>query len=198
MAITYPLNTPTTIGIETINIRANSVVGLSESPFTLQQQVISYAYAERWEADVSIPKTRRDLSAAWVAMLVALRGPIGTFLLGDPDYASPRGTATSATLSGNLGSYSPTITMTGTLLAGDYIQLGSGSTARLHKVVQDRSGGGTIEIWPALRDNYTNATVTLSSPKGLFRLAASGSEWTVNSNGSYDITFTAIEAITGT
>ena len=198
MAITYPLNTPTTLGIESIKLRTVNVSTISESPFTLQQQVISYTTAERWEADVNIPNVRRDLSAEWVSMLVALRGPIGTFLLGDPDYASPRGTATSATLSGNLGSYSPTITMTGTLLAGDYIQLGSGSTAKLHKVLQDRSGGGTIEIWPALRTNYTNATVTLSSPKGLFRLATSGTEWGIDSKSSYGISFAAVEAITGT
>lgn len=197
MAITYPLNTPTTIGIESIKIRANNVSQVSESPFTFQQQVLSYTTAERWEAEVSIPNVRRDLSAEWVAMLVALRGHVGTFLLGDPDYATPRGTATSATLSGTVGSSSPTITMTGTLLAGDYIQLGSGSSARLHKVLQSRTNTGVIELWPSLRNNYTNATVTLSSPKGLFRLATPFTEWSVDPRSSYGINFTAVESLQG-
>ena len=197
MAITYPLNTPTTIGIESIKLRTSNLSQVSESPFTFQQQVLSYTTAERWEAEVSIPNARRDVTAAWVGMLVALRGHVGTFLLGDPDYVSPRGTATSATLSGNVGSQSATITMTGTLLVGDYIQVGSGSSARLHKVLQDRTNTGVIELWPSLRDNYTNATVTLTSPKGLFRLATPYTEWGVDSRSSYSINFSAVEALTG-
>lgn len=196
MAISYPLSTPTTIGIEQIELRAVNAVVTSQSPFTYRQQVISHG-GQRWEAYVSIPSTRRDLAAEWKAMLVALKGPIGTFLLGDPDYVTPRGTVSSCTLSGTAGNSTVSVTMTGTLLAGDYIQLGSGSSAKLHQVLVNQSGSGSLEIWPSLRNNYTNAAVITSSPKGVFRLKENVTSWTINNASAYGISFEAVEVVTG-
>ena len=170
MAISYPLALPTSIGIAEITLSANNAVAISQSPFTFQQQIIQHP-GQRWTASVSIPPVRRDLAEPWVAFLLAMNGPVGTFLLGDPNAKAPQGTATSATITGAARSSSPTITMTGTLLAGDYIQIGSGATATLHKVLQDRNGTGTIEIWPALRSVASSAAVTLTNTVGRFRLS---------------------------
>ena len=139
MAISYPLDTPTTIGFESIELRAVNATITSQSPFSYKQQVISHT-GQRWEASVSIPSVLRDLAEPWAAFLTALKGQTGTFLLGDPLSATPRGTVSSCTLTGNAGDESVAVTMTGSLLAGDYIQLGSGTTARLHKVLIDQSG----------------------------------------------------------
>ena len=195
MAISYPLNTPTTIGIESIELRAMNSVAVSQSPFTYKQQVISHQ-GQIWSASVSIPSVRRDLAAEWKAMLVALKGSVGTFLLGDPDYVTPRGTIEgSPTLSGTAGDSTVSITMTGTLLAGDYIQLGTGSAARLHQVLVDQSGSGDLEIWPDLRSTYSGETVIYSSPKGVFRLGNSTTSWSIDNASFYGISFNAIEAL---
>ena len=194
MAITYPLNTPTTIGIESISLRAVNAVSTSQSPFTYKQQVVDFG-GQRWEASVSIPSVRRDLAADWKAMLVALKGPVGTFLLGDPDYVTPRGNATSCVVTGSAGDSSVTVVMTGTLKAGDYIQLGSGGSSRLHQVLVDQTGDGTLEIWPSLRKEYTDETANLDSPKGVFRLKQNMSEWSINNASAYGISFEAIEVI---
>lgn len=195
MAISYPLDTPTTIGIESIELRAVNAVAVSQSPFTYKQQVISHQ-GQIWSASVSIPSVRRDLAADWKAMLVALKGPVGTFLLGDPDYVTPRGTIEgSPTLSGTAGDSTVSITMTGTLLAGDYIQLGTSSAARLHQVLVDQDGSGDLEIWPNLRNTYSGETVIYSSPKGVFRLGNSTTAWSINNASFYGISFDAIEAL---
>ena len=195
MAISYPLNTPTTIGIESIELRAVNAVAVSQSPFTYKQQVISHQ-GQIWSASVSIPSVRRDLAADWKAMLVALKGSVGTFLLGDPDYATPRGTVSGTpTLSGTAGDSTVSVTMTGTLLAGDYIQLGTGSAARLHQVLVDQSGSGDLEIWPDLRSTYSGETVIYSSPKGVFRLGNSTTSWSIDNASFYGISFEAIEAL---
>ncbi len=195
MAISYPLNTPTTIGIESIELRAVNAVAVSQSPFTYKQQVISHQ-GQIWSASVSIPSVRRDLAAEWKAMLVALKGSVGTFLLGDPDYVTPRGTVSGTpTLSGTAGDSTVSITMTGTLLAGDYIQLGTGSAARLHQVLVDQSGNGNLEIWPDLRSTYSGETVIYSSPKGVFRLGNSTTSWSIDNASFYGISFDAIEAL---
>ena len=194
MAITYPLNTPTTIGIESISLRAVNAVSTSQSPFTYKQQVVDFG-GQRWEASVSIPSVRRDLAADWKAMLVALKGPVGTFLLGDPDYVTPRGDATSCVISGNVGDSSVTVYLNGTLKAGDYIQLGTGSSARLHQVLVDQTGNGTLEIWPKLRASYTSQTANLNSPKGVFRLKQNVTEWSINNASAYGISFEAVEVV---
>lgn len=194
MAISYPLNTPTNIGIANITLMAENAVAISQSPFTYQQQIVAHQ-GQRWAASISLPPMKRDDAENWVAFLLSLYGQVGTFLLSDPNCPAPRGTATSATLTGTINSTSPTITMTGTLLAGDYISLGTGASARLHKVLQDRNGTGTIEIWPALRDNYTDAVIDLTEAKGRFRLKENITQWSINEISSYGITFDCVEAL---
>ena len=195
MALNYPLSTPTTIGIESIELRAVNAVAVSQSPFTYKQQVISHG-GQKWEASVTIPSVHRDKAAEWKALLVGLKGQVGTFLLGDPDYATPQGTVSSCTLTGTAGDESVSVVMSGTLLAGDYIQLGSGSSAKLHQVLLDQDGDGSLEIWPALRSNYTGATVVFNNPKGVFRLSNNVTSWSINNASIYGISFEAVEALT--
>lgn len=195
MALSYPLDTPTSIGIESIELRAVNAVATSQSPFTFKQQIISHG-GQKWEASVTIPSVHRDKAAQWKAMLVGLKGPVGTFLLGDPDYATPQGTISGTpTLSGNAGSDTATVVMTGTLTAGDYIQLGSGAAAKLHQVLLDQDGDGTLEIWPSLRSDYTDETVIYTAPKGVFRLATNMTSWSINNASTYGISFEAVEAV---
>ena len=194
MALTYPLSTPTTIGIESIELRAVNAVATSQSPFTYKQQTVVHG-GQRWEASVTIPSTRRDLAAEWKAMLVGLKGQTGTFLLGDPDYATPQGTVSSCTLSGTAGDETATVVMTGSLKAGDYIQLGSSGSAKLHQVLIDQTGNGTLEIWPSLRSTYTSETVVFNEAKGVFRLATNVTTWSINNSSAYSISFDAVEAL---
>jgi hypothetical protein len=195
MALSFPLSLPTSIGIESIELRAMNAVATSESPFTYKQQIHAHQ-GQRWEASVNVASgIRRDLAAPWKAFLTSLKGQQGTFLLGDPDYATPRGTVSACTLSGSSGDESVTVTMTGSLLAGDYIQLGTGANAKLHQVLADLSGNGTLEIWPGLRSDYTNATVTFNAAKGVFRLSTPMSSWSINNASAYGISFEAVEAL---
>jgi hypothetical protein len=195
MAITYPLSLPTTIGIGSIEMRAVNAVATSQSLFSYKQQIVSHT-GQRWEASVSLPPVRRDLAAPWKGFLVSLKGPVGTFLLGNPDYATPLGDVSSCALSGLVGDETVTVVMTGTLKSGDYIQLGSGATAKLHQVVADQTGDGSLEIWPALRTNYTSSTVVFNAAKGVFRLKENVSSWSINNSSSYGIAFEAVEVIT--
>ena len=88
----------------------------------------------------------------------------------------------------------------GYLIAGDYIQLGSGVTSTLHKVLTsvdtNNLGQGTIELWPSIRTAPAdNATITLANPVGRFRLASNTASWEINNISSYGITFDCVEAI---
>lgn len=194
MAISYPLTLPTHTGIAQIELRATNAVAYSASPFTFVGQAFAYS-GQMWQADVTLPPMKRVDAERWIAWIVSLRGQFGSFLMGDPSGPTPRGTATSATITGSAGSNSVTVTMTGTLLAGDYIQLGSGSTSTLHKVLQDRSGSGTLEIWPALRVSRTSSAATLTNARGRFRLSSNEQAWSVNEASVYGISFGAMEVV---
>lgn len=209
MAESYPLAFPTQTGIAQVQLIASDVVSVTESPFTLSQQVVRHAGA-RWSATINIPPVKRSDAEYWNSFLLRLRGQFGTFLVGDPNAATPRGSASSAAgtpvvngasqTSNNLNIDGLPASATGYLKAGDYIQLGTGATSRLYKVLEDvnsnGSGQATLNLWPDLRSSPANdATVVVSNAKGLFRLAQNDASWTIGNDGFYSITFSAVEAL---
>jgi len=207
MAITYPLSLPVaTKAIQSIEIRAVNAVAYARSPFTFAGQAFAYA-GQMWTADVTLKPMKRADAEQWNAWLFSLRGQLGTFLMGDPMGATARGVATGTPLvngasqtGGSLVIDGATISTTGWLKAGDYIQLGSGSSSRLHKVLADANsdGGGnvTLDIWPHIRvAPADNAAVTVSDAKGLFRLSSNDQGFSINESAIYGMTFGAMEAV---
>jgi len=206
MAITYPLTLPSHTGIQNITLRAVNTVGMSMSPFTYQQQAVAHA-GQRWEVDVTLPSMNRADAEQWVAFLVSLRGRFGTFTLGDPVGASPRGSAGGTPLvngasqiGGTLNIDGCTASQTGWLKAGDYIQLGTAGSATLHKVLADVDSNGSgqvaVDIWPYIRTAPSdNATVVVTNTIGRFRLASDEQNWSIRETALYGITFGGVEAI---
>ena len=87
-----------------------------------------------------------------------------------------------------------------TVKAGDWFQIGSGSTTHLHKVVQDGTADGsgllTIEVWPRTRAALLdNDTFTISSAKGIWRLANNSRRWTIEDMRFGGIVVGAVEAL---
>ncbi len=198
MAIAYPIDLPAN-GITSIEWRALNAVATSQSPFTYKQQVIAHG-GQRWEATVNIAPLNKASAATWKAALISLKGSSGTMLLGNPVYDVPQGTVSACTLSGDAGVETASVTMTGSLKAGDYIQLGSASSASLHKVLLDAnsdSGGQVLlDIWPNINvAQADNATVVTSNAKGVWRLANNESNWSINEIAVYGLTFGCTQAI---
>ena len=205
MTITFPLALPNDKIASMVGRAVNSVVCPS-SPFSFSSTTHHFG-GQRWEFDIQIPPLSVSDAEDWIAFLISLQGSYGTFLLGDPSYSSPRGSAGGTPLVSG-GSQSgavlaidgATSSQTGWLKAGDYIQLGSGSTATLHRVLQDAdsdgSGNVSLDIWPDLRSSPAdNAAVTLTDPKGVFSLAANITEWNVSEAVNYGISFVAREVV---
>lgn len=210
MAITYPLSLPSEAGIASVTLRAANVVAMAQSPFTFQQQVFKYP-GERWEASVNLPQMLRVNAESWLAFLLSLKGQTGTFLLGDPANAAPRGalSESGATVQVATGidagdTAIPLVGLpsdvTGALLPGDYIQLGNAETATLHKVLlpvnSNASGEGAAEVWPAVRRAVLeNEVVVYENAVGRFRLGSNVQDWQISTSRFYTINFDAVEAI---
>jgi len=195
MTITFPRSIPSEMVIEKASLEVVSVVGVSTSPFTGYQQVQEHQ-GQWWEGSVMVSPSERAEAAAISAWLTSLRGRSKTFLFGDPLAATPRGTASSspgtpvvagASQTGNLlnGSGAP-FNQTGYLKAGDYIQLGSGSSSLLHMVLEDAdttaAGLFTLTLWPDLRGSPADtAAIVVSDAKGVFRLRDNRQSWDIQS-----------------
>jgi hypothetical protein len=127
--------------------------------------------------------------------------------MGDPVNTQPRGVASGTPLvdgagqTGNqLNTKGWTPNITGILRAGDWVQLGTGATSRLYKVLDDvnsnANGEATLTLFPNLRSSpANNAALTISSPKGVWRLAANDVGYDIQTGQFYGITLACVEAL---
>ena len=206
MPIIYPLALPVAPIFNAVRFTARAVVGVSESPFTLQSQVQEFA-GQRMEVEATLPAMTRAQSEYWNAFMLKLNGRRGTFLLGDPAGKKPRGVSTGTPVVNGAGQTGNellttgwTNSITGILLAGDYIQIGTGSSARLHKVLDDAnsnaSGQATLLLWPSLRSSPANsAPIVTSNTVGVFRLASNEMIWNIGEAINYGVTIAATEVV---
>jgi hypothetical protein len=201
VTISFPLAWPSGAGgVRRTTLRPVVVVQDSRSPFTGAGQVFAWP-GEWWEAEVSLPPMARERAEIWVSWLMSLRGKAGSFLFGPPHAATAQGLATGLPKVNGAGQTGAVLVMdgatasvTGWLKAGDFIQLGAGSSARLHKVLADvatdAGGNATLDIWPSITAAPAdNAVITLASPKGLFRLVANDLSHDVDEAALYGLSF---------
>jgi hypothetical protein len=203
MAITYPVNIPNH-NFQSISMRLVRAVSMTESAFTLQQQVFQYDGA-RWQMEITLPPLTYADARQWEAFILSLRGMRGTFLMGNPLHTQPTGTATTVLLNGQATVRSTSIAVDGstqgsTLKAGDYFQIGSGNDAHIHQVAQDAtfnaSSQATLDIEPPLRTTYANnTTLDFTLPKGVWRLASNDIGWSVDQASIHGFTIPCVEAL---
>lgn len=204
MAISYPQNLPTSVGISRVRFVHLHSTALLRSPWSYQTQTQENP-GKLLAAEVTVALARRDKAAPWIAFLGKLKGPVGTFYLGDPSAKTPQGVATGTPLirstvparDDELFTKGWTTSTTGILKAGDWLQVGT----RLYQVLEDVNSDGlgncNVPIFPTVREEIaTDTPIVTNSPKGLFRL--DGSEITtheVDAERLYQISFSAVEAI---
>lgn len=207
MTITYPITAPTTRKLTGITIRDMTASAASRSPFTLSSQTQIFD-GQAWSLDVNLPLMRRNEGgAAWAAFILRLNGSEGTFLMGDPVGAVGRGALTGAPLVRGAGQSGQTIVIDGVppnttnwIREDDYLQFGTGATARLHKAILDANSDGagivTVDIWPRLRESPAdNSAVVVTNCVGRWRRPPGEQSpgWSIEAPDYYAIQFTAIE-----
>jgi hypothetical protein len=186
MAITFPITLPTAQGFTRVTWGTRSAVAMFASPFTGQQQIFQHPM-QMLTVSIEMPPMKRDTASVFLGALLSLQGTRGTFLFGDPAYPTPRGIGTGTPLIAG-GSQTGTTLLTdgwtaaqtGIMRAGDWVQIGSGSTRQLCMVLvdanSDGSGAATLELFPRVRTAFAdNTALTVSSPLGVFRLAEDSS-----------------------
>lgn len=202
MPITFPITLPATPAPAKIRLYPRAIVSSSVSPFTGAQQMYQHQ-GQVWQADITLPDMVRADAEPWICAFLQLNGRFGTFRLGDASAKTPRGVATGTPLVNGavqtgqvLVTDGWTISTTGILKQGDYIQIGD----RLHKVMldvnSDSLGNATLDIWPRLRASPAdNAPIITSNTTGLFRRVSNEMPWDISPGIRYGISFSAVEAL---
>lgn len=196
MAITYPLSPPAAIRIASLRFSAISAVARNISPFTFSSQSYNWT-GTMLSGDVECPPMNRADAEELIGFLImAARG---TFYFRDYANGTQRGTMTgSPQLNGAHVANTTTLTVdngSGSWAVGDYIQLGTGSNSKLHKITQVNSAT-SYEVFPLLRTNYPdNTTIIYSNAVGVFRLGNTTCEWSIDTAKKYGLNFSIFESI---
>lgn len=205
MAISYPISLPAAFAAAQTTMRQNNTVGESSSPFTAEQQLYVHQ-GQWWEAEIQLPPMTRDDAEDCLGAFLSLRGKEGTMLLPAPNTA-PRGVGGGTPLVDGasqtglvLAIKGGPLSTTNWLKAGDWIQLGSGSSTRLHKVLvnasTDGAGKTTLDIWPRLRSSPADsAAIVITNCKGLFQLSSNAQDYSIKPAMIYGYAFAARERL---
>lgn len=175
---------------KSIEWQLDEVVGATRSPFSQQQQTNDWGQSVL-RASVSYPFMPASVVAPWRAALMALRGILNAFQIGDPLSTRPQNVgATAGTVTGSGQTGYVLNTSSSGLLPGDWIQLG----VRLYCVTA--AGGGALSIWPPIRESPAGGTnLIITNTQGLFRLTKNSTKIIVDDERFASITFEIEEAL---
>jgi len=201
--LTLPTNCAAQVTSEIVR-----VVGSTMSPFTLEEQDFIWP-GERLGFSISLPPiTNRDIADQWIAFGDKMKGKYGRILMGDLSRRTPRGAGTGTPLVDGINAAGAitlptrgwTPNVTNILKAGDYIQLGSGSTAVLNRVTEnvdsDASGEAVLPLAMALKSSYNDGSaIVVNDPKGRFKLVSNTWSYRVTPGMVHYFSFDVIEAI---
>ena len=206
MAISYPLTLPTTTGIKSVAITPISIVGITRSIYTFEEQVQAHP-GQAWQADINLPIMNDVNAQEWIAFLLSLNGIQGTFLMSDPTGALPRGAASSnrnpsplvagaGQMGNDLDIDNCPASITDYLKRGDYIQLDYGYHRLLKDASTNSSGETSLSIWPNLRRSpANNESVRTINPVGIWRLVSPSSFYTDADFLFKEMGFSCVEAV---
>lgn len=134
---------------------------------------------------------RADAEAVIGFLLAAQRG---TFYFQDYANTSPRGSVSGSLTVSSATANTSTLTFsgaTGSFAVGDWLQI----STSLYKVVQVNSTS-SVDLFPVLRSSYAGGTaITYTNAKGVFRLAESKTDWTIDLAKIYGVSFSIVEDI---
>lgn len=207
MTISYPLSLPAAAEFTDFVLRPHSVVAVSKSPFTGEEQIQARP-GQWWEGEARLPRLRDDTARLWEAFFVSLNGREGTFKIGDPLRTSAPAAAIATPPVVDGGSQTGNVldikdaptSESGYLLAGNLIQIGTPSIPRLHMVLQtvdtDESGLASVPLWPTIRESPADeSNVIVENPVGLFRATSNANPFSRQAPYFTNLSFSFREAL---
>lgn len=186
--ITMPTNL--ILGVFNIAQARFDLSEMSESSGAAQDRALG---PPRWRLSIAAPGMLSvESSAVWEALILKLRGRVNHLAAWDIMKPAPRGTMRGTmTLSGAHAQGATVLNVTAgvgqagtTLLAGDWLQVGSGTAGQLFKVVADATANGAgliaVTVEPPVRPvgGFASATaVTWDKALGHYKVTTQAPQW---------------------
>jgi hypothetical protein len=181
-----------TISLQNIEIKSidPSLVAISHSG----KRQIRNRSAQRWMISGTYPKTDRDtFDPVWVYAL-SQKGQFSSFSYIPPIYSNAKGDVSACSSAVEVaGSTAVTVTMTGTLKAGDYVKFASHD--KVYIVTSDLTGNGELNIYPALQAATTAAAVTYDSVPFTVAFVSNEQSFSRGPNDLHDYRIQLVEII---
>ena len=208
MADPILIDVPSVWSVGDVVMSMERVSAISVSPFTKEEQIAEWP-GEQWIINFNLNlMTEREIASQWIAFGLKLKGRRNRFLFGDPSGKKPQGVATGTPVVDGanqvgdvLATTGWTPSVTGILKVGDYIQIGTGMSARLKFVTDDvssdASGNALIPIASSLNSLTSpldGASIITNNPRGVFRLVDDTWSWNATPE-RYDVSFRAVEVV---
>jgi len=201
MAISYPITLPSTIKPSSVEWIECNTVGVSQSPYTKQQQVYEWS-GSFWKVRADYEAMTRLEAQALIAAFSSLHGSRGTFYFGDYLFAAALGSPSGTPRVNGASQIGFELITDGwpnstlVLKAGDMFQIGTSLYRNLSDATTNGSGQATLNIWPQAHNHADNSLITTSSPVGVFRLVDNQIKTQdAPRDRHYRISFVAVEAL---
>lgn len=192
MALSYPLTPPSPFRASKLMLSGTSAISRNFSPFTFQVQQYNWP-GQAWAGSVECPPMVRADAEEVIGFLLAAQR--GTFYF--QDYANPTsrggiaGTLTVSSATANSSTLGVSGVTSGGFAVGDWIQIGTS----LYKVIF-LNQNNTVEVFPVLRSSYAVGTsIIYTNAKGIFRLAETKTEWSIELAKIYGVSFSIAEDV---
>ncbi|KDB53947.1 hypothetical protein X805_05010 [Sphaerotilus natans subsp. natans DSM 6575] len=155
------------------------IVTTSSITGTMQSRLTGLPYHE---LTLITPRRLSGITAGrWKALIDQLRGQVNHLEAYDPAHLVPNGTARGAGSSGAAAASATAVYvsgLTGTLLRGDRLQIGTGLGSHYLHVTADVTLPGTVSFEPPLRTAIASGqTVQLDRPSAMFKLVGQPPLW---------------------
>jgi hypothetical protein len=181
----------TSTSMESVEWSGTVTVSDVTSVFTGGTQVFQWPGADMWSGTCTLPALTHAQANKWVAALLQCQGKTNAIQLGHPLGKIPAGVVQgSPVVDGSIAVVAGgqvlhttgwSVTKSGLLLPGDYIQVGNRYHMVLDNVNSDASGKAPINIWPSLREVPVGSSpIITSNAVGLFRLKSNTVTWSTD------------------
>lgn len=188
MSGTYP-STPSPASIKIASVQPT----LASVTHSLKRQARSRG-GQRWAIELDYAPLNRAEFAPLFAFALAQKGQYGTFTFVPPVYGNAQGDVSACASAVEVaGSESVTVTMTGTLKAGDYVKFASHD--KVYIVTSDLTGNGELAIQPPLLEATTAAAVTFDDVPFTVAFGSDVQEFSRGAPDLHNFSVSLVEAV---
>lgn len=191
--MSFPITMPPSPAFQTFGWQIFDPTVVQESTFNSSSKKLD-RFGAHWKASLALPPMSAEEGIAWSVFMTKMRGRTGSFFCWHPTRELARGTIAGAiTCTATARARSVNLTGgTGTVLAGDFLQIGNDYVMIMEDVANIATDPVLIE--PPLKHDQAGAAVIYNNPVGVFEFTTDENGWNVETARLYGFSLSIKES----